>query len=229
AEIEQVNKNPKASEYIPQQEKGIRPACVLPYELYINDNFDKDKKDVELNLKAGNTFFKNGEGAPFIVHAKNYGGKDFIERSYAVSVGDSLKDSWQVNDFKDAKYHLEAYGPNGFYRKFKGSNHDLFLNIFLGYEAGLSNTLTGNIVLNLRNNDDVEIAIEIIDNAYKTALIKRQLNAKTKQTLVLDLSKSYGWYDISVKIAGNMFFEKRYAGHVETGKESKSDPAMGDV
>ena len=30
--------------------------------------------------------------------------------------------------------------------------------------------------------------------------------------------------DFSITIKGNSIFEKRYARHVETGKESKSDP-----
>jgi phospholipase C len=40
------------------------------------------------------------------------------------------------------------------------------------------------------------------------------------------LDTKFGWYDFSVFIEGNTVFEKRYAGHVETGKESKSDPLM---
>jgi phospholipase C len=43
------------------------------------------------------------------------------------------------------------------------------------------------------------------------------------------LSKSFGWYDFSLKIKGNELFEKRYAGHVETGKPAKTDPFMGRV
>ena len=35
------------------------------------------------------------------------------------------------------------------------------------------------------------------------------------------------WYDFSVFVEGNTVFEKRYAGHIETGTESMSDPAMG--
>jgi phospholipase C len=44
-----------------------------------------------------------------------------------------------------------------------------------------------------------------------------------------DLSGSYNWYDLIVKIKGFDLFEKRYAGRVETGAHSKSDPAMGSM
>jgi phospholipase C len=47
--------------------------------------------------------------------------------------------------------------------------------------------------------------------------------------MVLDLIKTYGWYDFTVKVKGNDSFEKRYAGRVETGKESFTDPMMGGV
>jgi phospholipase C len=45
--------------------------------------------------------------------------------------------------------------------------------------------------------------------------------------VAIDLSKTYGWYDISIKVKGNNTFEKRYAGKVETGIETFTDPLMG--
>jgi phospholipase C len=46
-------------------------------------------------------------------------------------------------------------------------------------------------------------------------------------TIALDTGNSFGWYDFSVKIKGNTTFERRYAGRVETGAASKTDPLMG--
>jgi len=46
---------------------------------------------------------------------------------------------------------------------------------------------------------------------------------------MLDLSKSFGWYDFTITAAGVEIFNKRYAGHVETGQASKTDPLMGNV
>ena len=45
----------------------------------------------------------------------------------------------------------------------------------------------------------------------------------------IDLSKSYNWYDLVIKITGIDSYEKRYAGRVETGAHSKSDPVMGGI
>jgi len=55
------------------------------------------------------------------------------------------------------------------------------------------------------------------------------VDAGSTKSIVLDLNKNFNWYDFSVKVKGNGTFEKRYAGHVEAGKESRTDPLMGRV
>ncbi|MEU8020393.1 phospholipase domain-containing protein [Micromonospora parva] len=43
------------------------------------------------------------------------------------------------------------------------------------------------------------------------------------------LSRTHGWYDLTVSVAGDAAFEYRYAGHVENGKDSISDPSLGGL
>jgi phospholipase C len=43
----------------------------------------------------------------------------------------------------------------------------------------------------------------------------------------MSLADSHGWYDFSVRVQGHEGFEKRYAGRIETGRDSISDPQMG--
>ena len=45
----------------------------------------------------------------------------------------------------------------------------------------------------------------------------------------LSLDQFYGWYDLIVTVAGDPTFQYRLAGHVETGKDSFSDPALGGL
>jgi phospholipase C len=71
--------------------------------------------------------------------------------------------------------------------------------------------------------------VEIIDHAYKSNNQQRSLPPAGKSTLVLNLEKSYGWYDFSITVAGSKHFEKRYAGRVETGQPGYTDPFMGRV
>ncbi|HEX5553858.1 MAG TPA: phospholipase domain-containing protein, partial [Chitinophagaceae bacterium] len=51
----------------------------------------------------------------------------------------------------------------------------------------------------------------------------------TENTIILDLKKSHGWYDFTIRVDGADAFERRYAGHVDTGQDSYSDPFMGKV
>lgn len=45
--------------------------------------------------------------------------------------------------------------------------------------------------------------------------------------VALDPRSRACWYDFSVSEAGSPNFKKRYAGHVETGHDSMSDPEIG--
>ena len=158
------------------------------------------------------------------------------EWTYAAAAGSSVTDSWAIDHFENKIYHFSVYGPNGFFREFKGNADDPVVNISFGYEynPGTSKKLSGNAEIKLTSLDTVNsYTVEIIDNAYKSQPIKTVLdtaNSKNGNTTIkLDLRKSFNWYDITVRIKGNNLFEKRYAGHVETGNESMSDPAMGMV
>ena len=37
----------------------------------------------------------------------------------------------------------------------------------------------------------------------------------------------HGWYDLIVRVTGDTAYEYRLAGHVETGRDSTTDPALG--
>jgi phospholipase C len=43
------------------------------------------------------------------------------------------------------------------------------------------------------------------------------------------LSRFYGWYDLIVTVAEDPSFNYRLAGHVETGRDSFTDPALGGL
>jgi len=55
-----------------------------------------------------------------------------------------------------------------------------------------------------------------------------QVAAGVETSVVLNLSKQHGWYDFVVKETGAKA-ESHYAGRVETGRSSFSDPLMGNV
>ncbi|MGC4104180.1 phosphocholine-specific phospholipase C [Ferruginibacter sp.] len=218
---------------LPVQEKGTRAACALPYELYVNGTLGKDKKHFEISLQAGNTVFgASAAGCPFYVYAVNAKEQWLdVSRDYAVSAGDTLKDEWLVDKFENNIYHLKAYGPNGFFRAFKGHAADPLIDVQCDYERSKLNTkkLTGNIIFRITNRDTKAVTVELADNSYNTGKRSNTIAAGATSTVVMDLEKSFGWYDASIKIKGFEFFEQQFAGHVETGAISKTDPLMGGV
>jgi phospholipase C len=229
-EIDQINRDPLSSSSIPRQEGGLRPSCAIPYQLYADGNLSEDGKKFELTMRAANDLFgKQSAGAPFKVY---FPGKT-SNLSYAVAAGNGLTDSWPVQVFENGRYHVRVYGPNGFFREFMGGVDDPRIAVYCEYQQqkGLIKGLTGNILLNLVNLDPIRShVVEIRDNAYKNKSVTRTLPAAGSQrsvsVVVLDSGKSFGWYDLSIKVAEAGSFERRYAGRVETGKESYSDPAM---
>ncbi len=233
AEIDQINNDPALSPYFPKQEKGIRPACGLPYELYANGHFSKDRKSYEIAFKAGSSIFGDkAAGSPFRVYAINPYQKEVLRAwDYSVAAGDGLQDEWNIADFEKGDYHLRVYGPNGFYREFMGNGDNPLVKIECNYEGSpqASLKLTGNIVVTITNNDTHSHELSIIDNSYKGAEMRKKVAAGDAVSVVLDLAKAYSWYDVSVKLKGYDLFEERFAGHVEDGTVSKTDPLMGGV
>jgi phospholipase C len=227
-EIAAINKDRWASPLVPQQEKGIRNACALPYELYAEA--DADHKSVSIKLKAGNTIFAGqSAGSPFHIYAY---GKVLQTRAYAVEAAHEVTDEWPLSDFENNAYHLQVYGPNGFFREFKGDQQDPLVDIYFKYQTDLKrlDLLTGNIHLGIGNDRDTKpVVVEIRDNAYKTPAqtISIPFRLKSARLITISTAKNFGWYDFTVRIKGNEVFEKRYAGRVETGAPGKTDPFMG--
>ncbi len=237
-EIAQTNYEPHASPHLPQQEKGIRPSCALPYELYADGELSADKKFFEINFSAANKVWGDKTiGAPFNVYAPgsylNTKGKFENVRTwaYGLTAGDSLTDQWPIEEFEDKYYHLRVYGPNGFFREFKGDIQDPSIHVEFDYQRGLTDSkeLTGNLVLSIANQSNKSQIIDITDHAYKTNNHQKAIPASGKATIVLNLEKSHSWYDFSIKVSGHQIFEKRYAGRVETRLVGYTDPFMGRV
>ncbi|WP_213806295.1 phospholipase C, phosphocholine-specific [Granulicella sp. dw_53] len=236
-EISQVNADPRRSPLLSKQEKGIRPSNALPYELYA-DGVATDNS-FELHLTAANTVHgAKSAGSPFNVYlrnvhmesgAKKYAGdtSNMLAATYTVKAGDILRQAFPMALFADGRYDIDVVAPNGFYRSFRGVSTPNSLMVHTTYESkGFS--LTGNIEVKLRNTTKAPITVEVSDNSYKTSKKTVQIAAATEMSVVLDLSKQYGWYDFTVK-QRNSDGESHYAGRVETSRSSYSDPLMGDM
>ena len=241
-EIRQINFDPASCKIMSKQESGTRPANPLPYQLYAEGKLSSDKKSFEIKMQAQNKVFGNESlGSAFNIYAPGEYLSPKGEKTnqkifepvrawhYAVSAGDTLTDQWPLDAFKNDAYHLRVYGPNGFFREFMGDANDPQIDVECQYQNSrlLKNKLTGNIELKIINAGKNPFTVVIIDNAYKNNPVTKKLAPSGEETIVLDLKKSSGWYDFSVAVKENSAFAKRYAGRVETGKETISDPFMG--
>ena len=225
--VERIQKNPLASPILPRQESGTRKSCPLPYELVVQGSLSDDRQRFTMHFEARNQLFgKASAGAPFIVYSR-HGHDDLRVRNYAVIPGDKLQDSWLIKDFADNQYDFAVYGPNGFYREFRGDTNDPNIRVRLEYVKGSDTSPNGSVEIHVENLSDKTQTLEIVDLSYNRGKQSLNLESGKKTNGNMDLDKSFGWHDFAIRIAGNDSFEQRYAGRVETGEWSITDPAMG--
>jgi phospholipase C len=62
---------------------------------------------------------------------------------------------------------------------------------------------------------------------HQTTKLRLEPNGERSEFWSLD--RSYGWYDLTITSSLDSSFEHRLAGHLETGRDSMSDPAIGTV
>jgi phospholipase C len=230
AEVEQASRDPRSASWLPRQEAGVRPSLPLPYQLYASAGLSTDRKSLEIVLEAGRELLgSRSAGSPFHVYTpgKFRGRLDLRTRAYAVEAGRQVRDSWLLDGFESG-YQLRCHGPNGFFREWNGDGLDPLLDIRCEYVRDAANRPTGNLELVVTNRDSKQAhAIEVVDRSYGRPARSLVVPPGRKQTILLDLSSSSGWYDCWLTVQGAQSFTRHFAGHVETGKMSVSDPAMG--
>jgi hypothetical protein len=130
-----------------------------------------------------------------------------------------------------ARYNLSMYGPNGFVRSFVGESATAALSSALSYDAD------GDVVVVTAAVDasvgDGKCLLELRDNAYGAGTW--QLTAVPGQPAAFQrvpVGSSGSWYDLTLQLVPsdacpvNGTFERRFMGHMETGRITTSDPAM---
>jgi phospholipase C len=194
------------------QEKGSRFSRALPYRL--------NTKGLVVKNEIVLTFENNGE-AGVVFHVYDLKNLHRIPRRYTVESGKTLTDEWDLTN-DHGIYDLEVYGPNGYFCHFAGSSEDQQPEVVLGY-----NHRKGGISLELVNDYPRARQVEISFPAYETSEpMKVNVPPKSRVKKEWLLTKSGNWFDVLVKGQSEQGYQRRYAGRVETGKDSISDPAM---
>jgi phospholipase C len=78
------------------------------------------------------------------------------------------------------------------------------------------------------NNGDA-CTLMIVDNSYKREYPPMGVGAGDRTEVKILSSKDQGWYDFTIWVKGHEAFEQRFAGRIETGRDSISDPYMGNA
>jgi phospholipase C len=135
-------------------------------------------------------------------------------RTYTVEPHKHLLDWWSLDDGRP-RYDLEVYGPNGFYRAFKGSLAAGRAQLAVRADDQLS----GDIALTIGNQTCRHVGLTILDR-YESRRTRLLLGPGESDARRWSLSRSGGWYDLSLTADDDPSFSYQRAGHVETGDDS---------
>jgi phospholipase C len=198
----------------PVQAAGVRPARALPYDLQVQAQVLDATSQVQLT-------FENTGQAGAVFHVYDRLALAQMPRRYTVEAGKQLQGRWNTT----STYDLWVLGPNGFHRHIVGdvrhASGSALPEIVLHAER-----TTGELVVDLINNGGQPCTFQLSANKYYTTTPPEvRVVARSRSSLRLPLAASSNWYDFSVR-ANVPGWYRRFAGHLENGLPSISDPAM---
>ncbi|HVZ29665.1 MAG TPA: phospholipase C, phosphocholine-specific [Asticcacaulis sp.] len=182
----------------PVQETGSRPARPLPYHLAADVSYAGAVPTISLQ--------NSGRDVAAVFHIYSPKSLDLPPARFTLAPGGSVA----FGDADPKGADLFVLGPNGFHRRFVNTT-----------DCSLKASLDGTT---LRLETTRPVAVTWRDEAYGQAERRFDLIPGTPQVVKLDFGPSHNWYDFSLSGDG---FRQRFAGHIEDGRPSLSDPAMG--
>lgn len=194
---------PPTEPRMPTQEPGQRPARPVPYRLHVDPRVTPF--GIKLTLRNTGT-----AAAVFQVRSAAH-----APRCHTVGAHADLQDHWKSED----AYALEVHGPNGYYRALAGKRDEHPGEPVLRY-----NPTQHAIELHLTPTTPVQLTIR---DAYTRQTRTHDLPSGQTWHHSWPLAASHGWYDLDVHCADFPTFRRRFAGHLETGKNSMTDPQLG--
>ncbi|OWT65445.1 phosphocholine-specific phospholipase C [Candidimonas nitroreducens] len=206
------------------QEPGTRPARALPYDLHVADDVAAGRDGLRLRFDN-----RGRQGVCLWVRSRAAG---LAPRCYTLEAGKQLEDLLPPAS-DAASYDWSVYGPNGYVRIHRGSlrpdspaRHLRIRQRDAGTqeEKGRGGRADG-FSLELKNSGPAPLSLVLKDLAYGQAPREFTLLPGATYTTRWDIVRSHHWYDIGVSVVQDAAYERRYAGHIETGHASRTDPA----
>ena len=197
---------PPADQAVPSQEPGTRPARPLGYELEIDDRVTP---------------------GTFRVHVRNSGSRGTalqlrsttdLTGPWTYTVG-ARQDLTVVLHPITLTYHYEAHGPNGFFRSWQGGN--------LAASPVVTTRTAGERLTVSVHNPGPDTTITVVSGVRHAATRTHVVRQGHDWTFVIDSRGESGWYDVTLTSSADAHFSRRLRGHLENGRPSVSDPALG--
>ena len=200
-----------------RQQSGTRPSRALPYALHTHARVDGDRVTLQ---------FENVGAAAAVLHVYDRLHLDRGPRRYTVEAGKRLEGEW-LTAGDDGRYDLWVLGPNGFHRHCTGRSVAGAvppLDVTAAY-AGPGASLR----LTVHNPGPEPRTFRVDPNAYRhPPQTGAALAPGESVELSWDLTRTGGWYDVTVHVPDDPACTRRLAGRIETGAPSTSDPEMGE-
>ncbi len=210
-----------AAQKLPAQATGSRPSRALPYELHVSAREDYAGRRVWLALR-------NTGKAAAVFHVYDRLHLDRVPRRYAIEPGKELSGSWDTFASDGGKYDLWVLGPNGFHRAFQGDVSALGVPGASAPEIRVCyDVANAHVYLDLINTGTAACTFTVTANAYRgDGPWTYEIPAGKQIEQHWPVGRQGNWYDFTVTTAQGGFL-RRFAGRLETGADSVSDPAMG--
>jgi phospholipase C len=211
---------PPTDQTLPLQETGVRPARPVPYSLNVVGN--ADFSDGTVRISFGNM------GRSAAVFQVRPGNNQNGPWTYTVGAKESVSDTWPITAGGQSAYDLSVFGPNGFLRAFKGKvSGQGSANLDIDSSFDRDGDGDGDsITLKIRNVGAAGGKVSILD-VYSGRTFEQELDPGRTLSRRWDVEKFFGWYDLVVTIDSDPGFQQELAGHIETGEDSMTDPAIG--
>lgn len=210
-----------AAQSMPIQKSGTRPSRALPYTLHTSGFEDPSTNTVWLRFKNDGT-----QAAVFHVYDRLHLGD--VPRRYAIEAGKSYDAKLDVSR-DSGRYDLWVLGPNGYHRAFVG---DISAQKAAGGGAAPEirvcyDEANAQVWLTLINRGSATCTFTVKPNAYRNdGPWTFEVPAGKEVDQHWPVGSQGNWYDFTVTTQQGGFM-RRFAGRLENGTHTVSDPTMG--
>jgi phospholipase C len=219
---------PPTTSAVPKQEPGIRRARALPYRPVVRAVADKAAQSITLT-------FGNQGPVGLAYHVRQAPAGAAGPWTFTIAPQHTASNTWTLGaDASSSVFDLSVYGPNGFYRRYQGSVAQNAMDLFIEAQDAHDgrhdhqDARHGDALrVTIYNPGPIEVVVMITD-VYAGRETTETIPAGGRFSRDWDLAASHNWYDLVVQVVGDRTFRQQLAGHIETGRDSYTDPAMGN-